>query len=130
MHLVHSRETTPRSSSAPARCSSCRTGQQAAPQHHVQLWSAADLLAAGVHEGAPAAVPDGQRVTAREWTWTGSAVEEVITTEALSPEPTRQERFDQAASVGNPLTDALIAGLAEVKGVTVPEAKAWLRGLV
>jgi hypothetical protein len=100
------------------------------PYNIVQLWSAADLLAAGVYKGVPAAVPDGQRVTAREWTWTGSAVEEVITTEALSPEPTRQERFDQSASVGNPLTDALIAGLAEVKGVTVPEAKAWLRGLV
>jgi hypothetical protein len=74
------------------------------PHNITVLWSAADLLAAGVHEGAPAAVPDGQRVTAREWTWTGSAVEEVITTEALSPEPTRQERFDQSASVGNPLT--------------------------
>ena len=78
----------------------------------------------------PAAVPEGQRGTARKWTWTGSAVEEAITTEALPPEPTRQERFDQSAGGGNPLTDALIAGLAEVKGVTVPEAKAWLRGLV
>tara|TARA_R110000868_G_scaffold25979_2_gene100679 strand:+ start:1330 stop:1716 length:387 start_codon:yes stop_codon:yes gene_type:complete len=100
------------------------------PHSITLLWSAADLLAAGVYEGAPAAVPDGQRVTAREWAWTGSAVEETITTEAMPPEPTRQERFDQSASVGNPLTDALIAGLAEVKGITVPDAKVWLRGLV
>ena len=100
------------------------------PHNITVLWSAADLLAAGVYEGAPAAVPDGQRVTAREWTWTGSAVEEVLTTEPLPPEPTRQERFDQSASVGNPLTDALIAGLAEIKGITVPDAKVWLRGLL
>ncbi len=100
------------------------------PHNITSLWSAADLLAAGVYEGAPAAVPDGQRVTAREWTWTGSAVEEAITTEALPPEPTRQERFDQSAGGGNSLTDALIAGLAEVKGITVPEAKEWLRGLL
>tara|TARA_R110000787_G_scaffold84417_1_gene181010 strand:- start:603 stop:989 length:387 start_codon:yes stop_codon:yes gene_type:complete len=100
------------------------------PHNITLLWSAADLLAAGVYEGAPAAVPDGQRVTAREWTWTGSAVEEVITTEALPPEPTRQERFDNRAANADPVTEAIIAGLAEVRGVTVPEAKAWLRGLV
>jgi hypothetical protein len=100
------------------------------PHNITKLWSAADLLAAGVYEGVPATVPDGQRVTAREWTWTGSAVEEVLTTEPLPPEPTRQERFDNRAANADPAIEAIIAGLAELKGLPVAATKAWLRGLL
>ena len=40
------------------------------------------------------------------------------------------ERFDNRAANADPMIEAIITGLAEVKGITVPEAKVWLRGLV
>jgi len=100
------------------------------PHNITSLWSAADLLAAGVYEGAPAAVPDGQRVTAREWTWTGSAVEETITTEALPPEPTKQEKFTRRVNSGDAMLEAIIAGLADMRGESVGDTEMWLQGLL
>ena len=95
----------------------------------VSNWPAVEREALGVYEGTKATAA-GVQIVSREWVWTGTAVVETLVTEPLPPEPTRQERFDQSAGGGNSLTDALIAGLAEVKGITVPEAKVWLRGLL
>jgi hypothetical protein len=100
------------------------------PHNITSLWSAADLLAVGVYEGVPAAVPDGQRVTAREWTWTGSAVEEAITTEALPPEPTKQEKFTRRVNSGDAMLEAIIAGLADMRGESVGDTEMWLQGLL
>lgn len=100
------------------------------PHNIVQLWEPADLLAVGLYEGVQAPTPPGRRVTDRAWTWTGSAVEEVLATEPLPPAPTKQERFDSRASNADPVIEAIIAGLAETRAEPVAATKAWLRGLL
>jgi hypothetical protein len=100
------------------------------PHNIVDLWTPADLLAVGLYEGVKAPTSPGRRATGRAWTWTGSAVEEVLTTEPLPAPPTKRERFDSRAANADPVIEAIIAGLAELKGLPVPAAKAWLRRLM
>ena len=100
------------------------------PFHVTELWSPAVKAEWGLHEGVPATIPPGQRAVTRAWAWTGTAVEEVVTTEPLPAPPTRQKRFDQRIDNLDVVTEAIIAGMAELKGLPIPATKAWLKGLL
>ena len=99
------------------------------PWQATELWSAEDLAALDIYEEQPAAVPANVEVLTRTPVWTGSEVRETVTTRPRPAPPTSRKRFDDRAA-GDPVTDAIIAGLAELKGVPVPAARAWLRGLI
>ena len=101
-----------------------------APWQAIELWSAEDLAAIDIYEEQAAAVPTDVEVLSRRPVWTGSEVRETVTARPRPAPPTRRERFDRRAAGDDPVTDAIIAGFAELKGVTAPEAKAWLRGLI
>jgi hypothetical protein len=100
------------------------------PPNIVDLWTPEALLAVGLYKGVKAPTPPGQRVTARAWTWTGSAVEEVLTTEPLPAPPTKRERFDSRVASADPVIEAIIAGLADMRSEPVAATKVWLRGLL
>lgn len=95
-----------------------------------ERWSSAKQAHLSVYAGVPATVPPGQQVRARHWAWTGSVVEERLTTEPLPPKPTKRDYYDATSAAPDALMEAIIAGLAELKGLPVPATKAWLKGML
>ena len=95
----------------------------------VSKWPAVEREAIGVYEGTKATAA-GVRIVSREWVWTGTAVAETLVTAPLPPEPTKREKFTRRVNDGDVMLEAVIAGLADMRGESVGDTEMWLQGLL